>query len=200
MSYGLTLYTAATEEPVSILEARAQCSVTGMEHHDARLNSLNSAARKWAEDYTNRQFCTATWDLQIDRFPYGYGKIYIPRAPLRSITSITYLESAAGASTTLSSSDYRVLTSREPGEVTAAFGVALPSVYPVNGTVTIRFSAGYGAASAVPSQIKDAIKLKLEQLFRISVGEDANGFEETAMSLLESCRVGDEFHQYAECA
>ena len=201
MSYGLTIYTEPTEEPITLDEARGQVSLGDNTAHDLDLNGYLKSARKWAEDYTNRQFCTATWDLQLDRFPYGVNaKIFIPRVPLRSITSITYLESAAGASTVLGASNYRVLTSREPAEVTAAFGTAWPSVYDVDGAVTIRFSAGYGAASAVPQGIKDAIKAKLTHLFKMKTGEDARGYDELARNLLEQYRVGDEFHQYAECA
>ncbi len=195
--YGLTLYTAATVEPLDINDVKRHLGVAlDSGYHDSSINAYMIAARDWAQRYLNRQLCTAVWDYQIDRFPCYGEPIYIPRAPLRSITSITYLD-YAGASQTWSSSLYRAVTSKEPGEVTEAYGQIYPETYPVSGAVTIRFSAGYGVASAVPEPIKQAMKLKITELFKLASGEDARNYEERATSLLSLYKVGDEFQEYA---
>jgi len=201
VSYGLALYTAATGLAVSLEDAKRQCGVAlDLQYADAAITGHIKTATRWVELRLGRQLLTASWDLQLDSFPSGRGKILIPLSPLRSITSITYLESAAGASTTLASSSYRVITSREPGEVTPAFGTVFPSTYAVDGAVTIRFSAGYGVATEIPDGIRDAVKLKAHELYKLECNEDSRGMEEAAINLLTPYSYGEEFAVYAECA
>ena len=192
--YGLSLVTPAATEPVTLDEVRRQLALGDNTTHDAMLLTYIAAARDYVERYTNRQLVTATWDLQIDWFPLGLEPIYLPRGPLQSVTSITYLAAADGASTTWSSANYRVLTSTDPGKIVPAFSVAYPASRWIAGAVTIRFVAGYGAASAVPAQLKQAILLLVTNLFESRGGEM---FDSDAVKfLLESYRMPDDFLKY----
>ncbi len=138
---------------------------------DPELVSWITAARQYAETFTHRQLITATWDLKLDGFPAG--DIWLPRAPLISITTatgliVTYTDTA-GSAQTWAESNYTVEApagpEAGPGRVIANYGVSYPSTYGVPNCVTVRFVAGYGAASAVPAGIKAAMKLLIGHWF-----------------------------------
>lgn len=197
MSYGLTLVTAPTVEPLSRAEAATQVRVqTEGGYYDAELDRLIKAARLEVERRLNRQLINATYDYKFDRFPCGYdGAIYVPKAPLSSVSSITYTDSD-GDSQTLATSVYKVLDSREPGEIRLKSGQAWPVVYDEADVVTVRFVAGYGAAaSSVPEGIRQAMLLMITDWFENRMGEGEAS--QTVTSLLASHSVGDEFHAYA---
>lgn len=161
---GAYIYTAPLIEPVTLTEALNHLRVNTTEDN-AMVAAQITAARMWAESYTRRAFINQTWDLKLD---YDWpSRIYLPVAPLSSVTSITYLDTA-GASQTLASSQYLV---RETGSegipyIVPAYDVEWPSVYYVPETITVRFVAGYGATAAtVPDPIKQAILLHVELLY-----------------------------------
>ncbi len=191
--YGLVLQTAATSEPVTLDEVHKQLSLGDITAHDAMLTSYLKAARGAVERYTGRQLVTATWDYQIDRFPCGLDAILLPKSPLASVTSITYLAAADGASTVMSSSDYRVITSAEPGYVVPAWEDVWPSTRPIAGAITVRFVAG-AAVAAVPEELKGIIKMMVTNQFEGRGGEMM--MTDAVKFLLESWRVPDDFLQY----
>lgn len=197
--YGLSLQTAATTEPLTLAEAKRHCNIADeLDAHDTYLTALTVAAREYVEAYTGRQLINATWDLVLDRFPV-YGPIYLPKSPLSSITSITYLD-ADGASQTWSSANYRVITSTEPGTVNLAYQVTYPTTRNVAGCVTVRFVAGYGStAASVPKAVKQAMLLLVGHWFanREALGNVGGMVEMAVESLLAMYRVGDEFTCYA---
>lgn len=193
MGYGIALHTAATDTPVSLAEAIAQVRVPEGTH-DQELLRLITAATKYVQDRLNRQLVTATWNLYLDRFPCGSEPILIPKAPLQSVTSITYLD-AAGDSQTWTSSNYRVSTTREPGRIVPVVGQVYPTTRNTTDAVTIRFVAGYGAATAVPQEIKLAILLLIDHWFEnhSPVGKVGDAIAFSLESLLASASYGDEF-------
>lgn len=205
MSYGLVLVTAPTLEPLSRPEAAKQVRVPEEGgYYDAELDRLIKAARLEVERRLNRQLIYATYDYKFDRFPCGYdGVIYVPKAPLYTLVSsedypglgITYLD-ASGDSQTLATSVYKVLSSREPGEIRLKSGQAWPVVYDEADAVTIRFVAGYGeTASSVPEGIRQAMLMMITDWFENRMGEGE--VSPAVNSLLASHSVGDEFHAYA---
>jgi uncharacterized phiE125 gp8 family phage protein len=192
--YSLAQSVAPTAEPVTLAEAKAQCSVPqGVTQHDEKLTRYIAAARQEIENATNRQLVTATWVFKLCAFPYSTGKIYLPKAPLISVTSIAYLEASAGVSTTWSTSNYRVSSGKEPAEITLAYGVSFPAVYPVSDAVTITYTAGYGAPAAVPANAKSAVLLKVESLFDPTRAKENDRAVEALVSHL---RYGDAYTCY----
>lgn len=155
----LTLITAPTETPVSLAEAKLHARVQITDDDDLIKGQLD-AARLYCEGFTKRQLVTATYELRLDGFPaWDLTPIVIPRPPLQSITSITYLDED-GVSQTWASSKYQTDTNTEPGRVMPVQGKTYPSTQlDTLNTVTIRFVAGYGAASAVPERYKSAIQM-----------------------------------------
>lgn len=155
----LSLVTAPAAEPITLAEAKAHLRVD-ITDDDSLITALITAARQHVEVITRRQLITATWDLTLDTWPDG-DTILVPLPPLQSVTSITYKDSA-GTVYTLPTIDYIVDTAEEPGRVVLAYGKTWPSttLYPA-GAITVRFTAGYGAAAAVPQAIKQALLLMI---------------------------------------
>jgi uncharacterized phiE125 gp8 family phage protein len=162
----LQLDTGPATEPVTTQEYKDHLRVD-ITTDDTLIDGLGTAAREWAEMYTRRAFVTQTWDVILDEFPGTQNErfqehrgdiILIPKAPLQSITSITYVDEN-GDSQTFSSGDYIVDTASEPGRVFPIINEVWPTIQSVGQAVTVKFVAGYGAASAVPEGIKLALKM-----------------------------------------
>ena len=156
----LKIVTPPTAEPVTLLEAKDHLRVDGPDD-DALISVLITAARKWAEEYTGRQFVTATWDWFLDGFCPSFG---VPIPPLQSVTSVKYLDTA-GAEQTLDAATYRVDAVSEPGRIALDYGKSWPSTYSVINAVTVRFVAGYGAAGAVPEPIRQAMLILIGEMY-----------------------------------
>jgi len=168
---GLKLVTAPAEEPVSLALAKAHLRVTASEE-DALIQSLIIAARDQAETFTRRRFITQTWDLVLDCFPWW--RLELPNAPLQSVSSITYIDTAGG-SQTLDAAKYLVDAKTDPGRLEPAYGEVWPTTRLQMNAVTVRFVCGYGLAAAVPQPIKHAMLLLIGHLYQnreaIVVGE-----------------------------
>lgn len=156
----LSLVIGPTAEPVSLAEAKRQMRVEGTDE-DAHITGLITAARAWAEEYTGRQLMPATWRLTLDRFPKA---IRLPKAPLTSVSSIKYTDSA-GAEQTWTSSEYQVDAASEPARIVPAYGEIYPTVRSELATVRVEYIAGYADADTVPQPIKHGILLLVAELF-----------------------------------
>lgn len=159
----LTLVTApsAGTEPITLDEAKSHCRID-VEDDDSLVTALIVAARQHVENATGRQLLTATWSLKLDCWPCW---IDVPRAPLLTVTSITYLDTA-GATQTLATDQYRTNAPSGPtaarGTIEPAYGVTWPTLYGVSNAATVTFTAGYGAtADTVPQAIKQAMLLTI---------------------------------------
>ncbi len=127
---------------------------------DPYVVGLIQGAREYGETFTHRAFITQTWDDRRYGFPCD-GVIWLPKAPLVSVTSVSYVD-PAGATQTWSSALYTVDAPSGPkarvGCIVPNYGEIFPATRDVVNAVTIRFVAGYGAASAVPALIKACLK------------------------------------------
>lgn len=196
--FSLATATAPTGEPLTVAEAKRHLRIPESISDDEQyISALISASRAYAEYYTDRQLMTATYDLTLDCWPCNDGPLYLPKAPLQSVTSIKYLEENSGTETTWSASYYRVQTS-EPGRVSLALNQIYPNLYGVSGQIVIRFICGYGAASAVPVGIKQAMLLLIGHWFenREEVGRVGTRLEFAAHALMQSYRYGTQFWRY----
>jgi len=195
--YGLSLYAAPGTEPVSLAEAKAHLRVTHTDE-DSLIAELIAAARQWFEEQTYRALVTQTWDLKLDEFPRGEDPIRLPRAPLQSVTSITYTDTV-GATQTLAAAAYVVSATRQPGVIRPAYGYVWPEAQDKPDAVTVRFVAGYGAAAAVPAQIKAAIKLLIGQLYEFREQLTERPTQEIpagAQRIMQLYDLGDELLEY----
>src|SRR5688572_21072846 len=85
------LITAPAEEPITINEASDNMRVTATAE-DSIILRLIQVARRRAESITGRCFVTQTRELSLDEFPCDV--LEMPDAPLQSVVSVKYVESA----------------------------------------------------------------------------------------------------------
>lgn len=158
----LALITAPATEPVSLTEAKAQCKV---EHStdDALLAILIQGARESAEQLTRRALITQTWEQRLDEFP-SLG-IELPMPSVLSIVSVKYTD-VDGAEQTIDSANYALDAATSPGWVLPAVDYEWPATEASANAVRVRFTAGYGAASAVPAAIKQWMLLQIGAAYR----------------------------------
>lgn len=130
---------------------------------DPEISAIIKAARQSAELELHRYLITQTLDAYFDAWPWVDDRHEIRLPPLQSVTSITYVD-GNGDTQTLAADQYLVDAKSQPARITPAYGVTWPSVRDQTNSVTVRFVAGYGAASAVPDCIKTWIKLKIAEL------------------------------------
>lgn len=153
----LSLITGPTDEPLTLVDAKAHLRVE-ITDDDTYITSLISRAREVFERETGRQLVDATWRAQLDRFPWSDREpIELPKPPLQSVTTVTYLDSS-GASQTWAPAEYQVDVFDGPaarrGLLYPVVNEQYPDTYPIPDAVTITFIAGYGNAAAVPEEIK----------------------------------------------
>lgn len=149
---GLILVTPAASPLVTIAEARAWCRVTGTAH-DARLQPMLDAAIVRVEDELGKAIGPQTWLLAIDRFS---DRIDLPRGPVASITSITYLD-ADLVEQTLASSVYTLDLISDPQGIVRNDEASWPEVGARVNAVEITFVTGYESDSRETAAIKAAI-------------------------------------------
>lgn len=174
-------------DPVLRQQLRLEADETG---NDELLSAICAAARQKAENYTRRRFLTQT--LQLRRDGFGPGVIDLGVAPVVSIESIKYLDTA-GVWQTVPEASYRLLVSSVPAAVVPEYGRIWPVPRAGGDTVEIRFEAGFGAdQSFVPADLVHAVRLLAAHYFENREAANSIGSEEIPMgfrSLLDEWRV-----------
>lgn len=185
---GLKLITAPAAEPVTEAEVITRTGI-GDNVASADTTALIKSARTWAEEFCGRAFVTQTWEKRLDAFP---AEIELARGPVQSITSVKYVDTD-GVLQTLASSEYTLDDYEQNGIIYPAYGVTWPSTRDEPNAVRVQFVAGYGAASAVPEPIKNAIILIVGQSFRsqpsIESGLYPSSVPNAAKEMLQPYRI-----------
>lgn len=158
----LSLVTGPQTDPLTLAEAKLHLRVD-VADEDGLIDGLVKAAREHAESFTHRALLTQTWDCILDDFPAWGSAIYLPKAPLISVTSVSYVDQN-GTTQPWASSNYTVDAPAGPwarqGRVVPSYNVPYPVTRSVENAVTVRFVAGYGASAAsVPASIRHAMKI-----------------------------------------
>jgi len=167
----LKLITDSTAEPVSVADLKLFMRLSTVSTtEDALLAALEKAARKHAENFTQRPCMPQTFQLIMDEFPDS--EIILPRAPLSSTSgdvAITYLDAVSANSTTLSTAVYGVDTLAEPPRVFLKDGQDWPDHYTQRNAITVQFVAGYpldsSSGAAPPEGITHWIKMRVSQMY-----------------------------------
>lgn len=179
----LTLITPPAAEPVTLSEAKAHLKVDTTAD-DALITSLVTAARARAEWHTGRAFVTQSWTLWLDGWPQN-GLIEIPLPPLQSVTQVK-LYALDGTPSVLDPSAYQLDAASAPARLLRKSEPAA-NLRAVN-AVEIAFTAGYGAASAVPQPVKQAILQIVADLYT-NRGDEADIVSSAAQTLLAPYRI-----------
>lgn len=156
----ITITVQPAEEPVTLAEAKLQVELIG-DAHDTMLTSLIVAARRYVEARTHRGLVSQTRVLRMDRFP---PVITLREGLLTSVSSVTYVD-PAGDTQTLAPADYQVDQYSDPPRIAPAYGLAWPATRDQFDAVTVTYVCGYADATAVPEDIKSAIKLVIGDMF-----------------------------------
>lgn len=156
--------TPPAEEPVSTAEAKLQAHID-QSVEDTLIAYWITTARQQCEDIARRSFVTRTYTAYLDCWPGWLTEL--PYPPLATVTSVKYYDDAGSPAATFASSNYQVDTHSEPGRLALKSTADWPSttLRDING-VEIIYTAGYGAASAVPARYKAAIFLIVAHLFQ----------------------------------
>lgn len=191
MTWTLDLVTPAGAEPIDLTTAKAHLRVI-VNAEDTLITALAKAAREHVEAYTGRALVASTWKQSGAAFA---DSIDLLKSPASSITSIQYVDEA-GATQTLSSSVYRLVTSSDPAaaapaRVELADGESWPAVAVRPDAVRITFVAGYASAAAVPPSLVSAILLILGDLFenRSAQAKELGNLNPTLQCLMNPFRT-----------
>jgi uncharacterized phiE125 gp8 family phage protein len=159
------IITPVATEPVTTEEVKMQLRLDYADHSEENLlTAIIAAAREHGEDITRRAFATQTLEMLLDRFPY-HDYIELDKAPLQSITSVKYKDSAGTETTMTASSAYIADTDQIPGRIVLPYGIQWPSFvsYTVN-PIRIRYVAGY--TTDLPLIFKQAMLMHIGFMYR----------------------------------
>lgn len=186
----LVVITAPAVEPVTLAQFKTHARI---DHDDenALIEAKLVSARKYVERFIGRPLISTTYELVYDAFPVG--SITLPKAPLRSVTSVKYVAAATSLEATLSEASYTADIDSDPGRIVPP-SAGWPATADVPNAVRIRFIAGYGdAPEDVPEPLREAILQLAAQLFE---HREAALYGESAASIPHG--VGDILSAYRE--
>lgn len=187
----LKIETPPAVEPITLADAKLHLRVEDtVTEDDALIQAQIKAVRMAAENFTMRQFITATYQLFLDSFPTV---INVPRPPLQSVTSIKYIDTD-GNEQTLNAGVYTVDTVSMVGRIVLAYEQSWPQTRAQIQAVTVEYTAGYGDAPAdVLDDIIAAMKLHLGHLYEnredVVVGVSVSELPKASESLLYPYRI-----------
>jgi uncharacterized phiE125 gp8 family phage protein len=183
---------------VGLADAKPHCEVGDSDtSQDVKLTRMISAAIADVERHTRKALITQTWVMTLREFPVSdRGRIYLPRPPLQTVSSIVYVNDA-GSSVTLSTSDYQVVTGSSPGYVEPAFNKSWPSVRSETAeSITITYVAGFGsAATSIPAALRNVI-LELTAFRFVRRGDEEVHIPKHVMWALESNKCGAKYDYF----
>jgi len=148
----------APTEPLSLSSAKSHLRLDDINDEDAAILSLITSARQIIERMINRDIVVKAWDYKLPRFPVG--AIALPKAPVTSITSITYID-PDGTLQTLSDSLYDLYGDDTYADAGLAYDKQWPSTREQRDAVVVRFVTGY---TSVPAPIVHAMKMIVADL------------------------------------
>lgn len=186
---------APAAPPVSLDDAKLHLRITHSSE-DTLITALIDVARSHLEGDAGRQgilgrcMVSRTYRLTLDEFPAGR-QFDLPQPPLVSVTSIVYRD-ADDAEQTLSSSLYDVVTDDLTGYVTLHRDQSWPATYDRDDAVQVTFVAGYGAATAVPAALRQAMLLHIGSLYanREAESQAAPALPPAYAALIANYRLG----------
>ena len=168
----LTAVTPNTTALISTADAKTHMRVIES-GEDTLIDRLILAARRWIETETGRDLMDVVWDETFARFPTeAGGRLRLGRTPLSAVTSLKYYDEN-DTEQTWTSSEYVVHT---PDHLRGSLTLAPTYVWPTVRTdrfdpITVRYTAGYGAAATdVPDEILQAAYLLVDDMYRLRGG------------------------------
>lgn len=161
MNTSITVSSAPGAEPVLLADVLESLEVASG-FADDKITAMIEAARQDVERYTTRALITQTLTMYLDKFP-GYETIYLPYAPVQSVTSVKYYDTSGSQQTLVADTDYFVTTTGNHARIEPSDS-GWPSVdTEKNERIEVIYVAGYGASGAnVPGALKQAILMHID--------------------------------------
>lgn len=168
--------TTAPAALMTVEQAKAHLRVDH-DDDDTLITDLVEAAVDLLDGYAGtlgRALVTQGWRLHLPAFPLRTpGRwIELPLPPLQAVTSIDY--TADDGTTQAVPADWYEVLNGPVGRVVLRTGFAWPSTAVGPRAVRVNFTAGYGAASAVPPAVRQAVKVMIAAWY-----SDREGSEKT---------------------
>lgn len=162
---------APLSEPLSLEDAKTFMHILENDE-DALIESFISGAREYAENYTNRQLMTATFELRNDVIYDGFK---LPKNPIQSITKIEYMD-LNGDYQIMSTDDYYLEPDNEIGYIWVN---KIPIYKQHKRAFKITFVSGY---DIIPHEIIAYIRMAVSTMYEnrenyvigVSVDKNAN--------------------------
>jgi uncharacterized phiE125 gp8 family phage protein len=175
-------------EPVSLAEAKAHCRITSTDE-DGLLAGYVLAARQYVETICGIALITQTIEAYFNCFDIRF----LPRWPVQSVSSISYMDVNAVPQVLASTVYYSNLSDR-PAYVSLQYSQYWPNVYYRENAVTVTFVAGYGSSpGSIPEPIRQAILMLVGHWYEnretVNVGSVATELPFAVAALLAPFKV-----------
>lgn len=179
-----SLITGPTEPPVSLAEAKAHLRVDFTDD-DTLISALVDAATAHIDGHTGilaRALVTQTWRQDFCDWP-GDRVLRLPLAPVASVQSVKYFDSANTEITVSETGNYALLEDARGPYIKFTSDFAAPALYDErDDRIRVTFVAGYGDPSDVPAAIRAAVLLIVGDLYKNrDAGETAPNAAATAL-------------------
>ena len=152
MNYTQTV--APLAEPLSLEDAKAFMRIIE-DDDDDMIEAMITSAREFAENYTNRQFNEAMFELITDKFVQD---MKLRHNPIKSISKIEYMD-ADGNYQTMSTDDYYLYHQNGIGRINFS---SFPSIKDDKRAVKITFVSGY---ETIPTSIVQFLKVFVSTIY-----------------------------------
>lgn len=153
----LRRYTEPATEPVTLAEAKTHCRVDTSDD-DTYLTALINLGRIYVEDILDITMITTVWEARYDVFPLW--ELTLPRPPMAAQTVTVIYRDESGANQTITSvAGFQADPYVTPGRIYPLYNGVWPAVRGDENSVTVRWTAGYGAAASVPQNLKHLVLL-----------------------------------------
>ena len=170
--------------PVSLAEAKAHLRIDFTDD-DTLISALIDAATAHVDGYTGilaRALVTQTWRQDFCDWP-GDRVLRLPLAPVASVQSVKYFDSANTEITVSETGNYALLEDARGPYIKFTSDFAAPALFDErDDRIGVTFVAGYGGAAEVPAAIRAAVLLIVGDLYKNrDAGEVAPNAAATAL-------------------
>lgn len=181
--------TVAPSALIALGDMKTHLRVDGFEDDLLIANLIAAATEALDGPYGMIGKClvTQTWQMQMERVT-GRSEVYLPAVPFQSLTSLTYYD-ADNASQSLTVGDFTVYSEQDRAWIVPDIGTNWPVMYDRPDALTVTWSAGFGAASAVPQNIKHAAMQMVSHLYE-NRGDEAVSMPYSVKDLAGISRIG----------
>jgi uncharacterized phiE125 gp8 family phage protein len=171
---------APTEDPITLTEAKAHLRVLHSDD-DTYIAGLVSAAVALVdgEGMLGRAMVTQTWAQWVDQAP---GWVRLTMGPFIALTSVQYYDDT-GTLQTATLADYETRLHGDFVICKPKEGYEWPSADAREDAIKITYTAGFGAASAVPAGLKHALLMLVAHWYANREASSAEPLKDVPMAV-----------------